>query len=114
MFHMLTCFDLKPEVEITAFGAAYADFVRYMKGIDLVDSTGPIGRRQSDTKMDTDAERRHEYFVIMSFRDRAQVDAAHAHLKPHEEPAESVHKGVYSKVRNPIFICWQDLEVASN
>jgi hypothetical protein len=27
--------------------------------------------------MDTDAERRHEYFVIMSFRDRAQVEAAH-------------------------------------
>lgn len=110
MFHMLTCFDLKPEVRIAEFRAAYMNFVEYMKNIDLVESTGPIGKRQSDTKMDTDTERRHQYFVILSFRDRAQVDAAYAHLRPHEEPAEAAHNAVYSKVRNQIFICWQDLD----
>ena len=110
MFHMLTCFDLKAGIEIADFRAAYTDFVEYMKSIDLVESTGPIGRRQSDTRMDTDAERKHQYFVIMSFRDRAQVDAAYAHLRPHDEPAESAHYAVYAKVRNQIFICWQDLE----
>ncbi len=46
----------------------------------------------------------------MTFRDRAQVDAAYAYLVPHEEPAESAHNAVYSKVQNQIFICWQDLE----
>jgi len=46
----------------------------------------------------------------MTFRDRAQVDAAYAYLAPHEEPAESAHNAVYSKVQNQIFICWQDLE----
>ncbi len=110
MFHMLTCFDLKPDVGIGAFRAAYSDFVAHMRSIDLVVDTGPIGRRQNDTPMDTDGERDHEYFVIMSFRDRAQVDAAFARLLPHQEPEESAHNAVYSKVRNQIFICYQDLE----
>ena len=110
MFHMLTCFDLKPGIEIGAFRASYLEFVEFMKGIDMVESTGPIGQRQSDSGMDSDDERDHEYFVIMSFRDRAQVDAAYAELIPHEDPAESAHKSVYSKVQNQIFICWQDLE----
>jgi len=110
MFHMLTCFDLKPGIGIEELRAAYADFVKYMKRIDLVDGSGPIGQRQSDTPMDSDAERNHQFFVILSFRDRAQVDAAYAHLAPHEEPAESAHKSVYAKVRNQIFICWQDMD----
>lgn len=110
MFHMLTCFDLKPGVGIGEFRAAYLDFVDHMRGIGLVEGTGPIGRRQSDTIMDSDGERAHEYFVIMSFRDRAQVDDAVARLLPHQEPAESSHRAVYDKVRNQIFICWQDLD----
>ncbi len=110
MFHMLTCFDLKPGIGIEAFRAAYMDFVEYMRSIDLVEGSGPIGRRQSDTRMDTDSERDHEYFVIMSFRDRAQVDAAYAQILPHQEPTESAHNAIRSKMRNPIFICWQDLE----
>lgn len=110
MFHMLTCFHLRPDVKIEAFRTAYSDFVQYMHRMNLVVTTGPIGERQSDTKMDTDRERDHKYFVLMSFRDRAQVDAAHAHLIPHAEPAESTHKAVYSKVQTPIFICWQDID----
>ena len=86
MFHMLTCFNLKPGIEIGSFRAAYMDFVEHMRGIDLVESTGPIGMRQSDTKMDSDSERDHQHFVVMSFRNRAQVDAAYAKLVPHEEP----------------------------
>ena len=110
MFHMLSCFDLDPETEIEAFRADYLEFVAQMKSIDLVESTDLIGRRQNDTPMDTDGERHQEYFVIMNFRDRKQVDAAYAHIQGHKEPGESIHTSVYAKVRNPIFICWQDLE----
>ncbi len=110
MFHMLTCFDLKPGIEIGAFRAAYLGFVEYMRSIDLVECTGPIGQRQRDTRMDTDGERDHEYFVIMSFRDRAQVDAAYAKLAAHAEPADSGHEAIHSKIQNQIFICWQDME----
>jgi len=109
MFHMLTCFNLKPEFALDDFRGSLTAFTKHMKDVDLVHSTGPIGHRQSDTIMDTDSERDHEYFFIMSFRDRAQCDKAVGHLLPHEEPGESIHKDVYSKVRDQIFICWEDL-----
>ena len=109
MFHMLSCFDLKPGEDIETFRNAYDEFADFMKSVDLVADSGPVGRRQSDTPMDTDDERNHEYFAIMSFRDRAQVDAAYAYIKKHLEPGESSHNAVYKKVENPVFICWQDL-----
>jgi hypothetical protein len=46
MFHMLTCFNLKSEVEIGEFRAAYMDFVEHMRGIDLVEGTGPATRHR--------------------------------------------------------------------
>lgn len=107
---MLTCFDLDPDVGIGAFRAAYLDFVAHMRRIDLVEGTGPIGRRQSDTPMDTDGERNHQYFVVMTFRDRAQVDAAYAQFLLRQEPTQSVHHAVQAMMRNPIFMCWQDIE----
>jgi hypothetical protein len=109
MFLMLTCFDLKSDIMIDGFKTAYKQFVEFMRGIDLVERSGPISRRQSDTIMDTDDERDHQYFAVMSFRDRTQVDAAIAELFGHTEPAEPMHKGVYSKVQNQIFICWEGL-----
>ena len=109
MFHMLTCFNLKPEFAMDDFRRSLTGLARHMREVDLVHSTGPIGRRQSDTIMDTDSERDHEYFFIMSFRDRAQCDKAGGYLLPHEEPGESIHKDVYSKLRDQIFICWEDL-----
>lgn len=109
MFHMLSCFDLKPGEEIDVFRLAYYEYVGEMKRIGLVEGTGPIGKRQSDTPMDTDDERDHEYFVTMSFRDREQVDAAYEHIMQHTGPGDAAHDGVYTRVSNPVFICWQDL-----
>ena len=109
MFHMLSCFNLKPEEEIDNFRVAYNKYVDEMKQIGLVESTGSIGSRQSDTPMDTDDDRDHEFFVTMSFRDRKQVDAAYAHIMRHEGSSDLAHDSVYSKVLDPVFICWQDL-----
>lgn len=109
---MLSCFDLKPDETIEAFQLAYAEFVQKMKRLDLLESTGPVGRRRSDTPMDTDDERGHEYFTIMSFRDRAQVDAAYARIKKPIEPGGASHDDVYTRVSNPVFICWEDLSQA--
>lgn len=109
MFRMLTCFNLNPENTIEEFQAALEKFSSHMEKIDLVHSTGATGRRQRDTIMDTDEERDHEFFFIMSFRDRAQCDRAVEYILPHDEPGESIHHAVYAKVRDPIFICWEDL-----
>jgi hypothetical protein len=109
MFYMLSCFNLKPGFSIDIFELSYSAFVEEMKLAGLVQSAGKIGRRQKDTPMDTDNERDHEYFVEMSFSDRTQVDRAYAHIMQHIEPGEKTHDSVYSKVADPIFICWQDI-----
>ena len=108
MFHMLTCFNLRPAIELGDFRKALVDYTAHMQELDLVVSNSPIGLRQSDTSMDTDAERRHRYFTITTFRDRAQVDAAYDYIKAHTEPGYAIHHAVYSKVQDQIFICWQD------
>ncbi len=58
--------------------------------------------------MDTDAERDLEYYMIMSFLDRAQCDRAIELINQAKEPTDSIHKSVYAKVSDPVFICWAD------
>ena len=113
MFHMLSCFNLKPGEEIETFSSAYYQFVAEMKSIDLVEATGPIGKRQNDTPMDTDDERNHEFFVTMSFRNRVQVDAAYDHIMQHVGATDAAHDSVFTRVKDPVFICWQDLTTFS-
>lgn len=107
---MLSCFDLKPGEAIADFASAHAAFVAEMQRLDLVVESGPLGRRRRNTPMDTDAERDHEYFVLLSFRDRQQSDAAYAWIKRHVEPGDAAHESVYSRIENPVFVCWQDLD----
>ena len=109
MFHMLTCFDLKPEYSLDSFQEALDEYTKHMRSLDLVENRSPIGLRQNDTIMDTDNERDQKYFMLMNFRDRAQSDEAVEYIKLHEEPGDSIHKEVYSKVQDLIFICWQDI-----
>ena len=109
MFHMLTFFDLRPGLSIDEFRQSLTEFTEHLAEIDLVQSMGPIGRRQRHEVMDTDDERDHEYFFTLSFRDRAQCDRSVEYVLRHEEPAESLHNAVYSGVREPIFTCWEDL-----
>lgn len=109
MFHMLSSFDLQADTTVDEFRQAIAEFGAHMEKAELIQSIGPIGRRQRDTIMDTDDERDHEYFFVTSFRDRAQCDKAAMYIFRHEEPAESIHKTMYSQVRNPVFTCWEDI-----
>jgi hypothetical protein len=57
---MLSCFNLKAGITIDEFRCSLADHTAHLQALDLVDSKGPIGRRQSDTIMDTDNERDHQ------------------------------------------------------
>ena len=109
MFHMLSCFDLKPSVTIDEFQQSIAKFTTHMQELGAVESISSIGRRQRHPIMDTDNDRDHEYFFILSFRDRDQCDRAVDYILPHEEPDETIHNAVSSKIANPIFICWEDL-----
>ncbi len=42
MFHMLSCFNLKDGEDIDTFRGAFAEFVTYMKSVELVEDSGPI------------------------------------------------------------------------
>ena len=92
MFHMLCCFNLKPEVRLETFRKAFAEFTLHLQKQDLVESSSPVGIRQSDTILDTDGERDHQYFSIMSFRDRSQADAAVNYIGKHGMSPDTSHR----------------------
>ena len=62
MFHMLCCFDLRPEYRLEDFRKAFEDFTVHLQEMNLVEASSPVGIRQSDTILDTDSERDHQYF----------------------------------------------------
>ena len=109
MFHMLSCFNLRPDISIDEFRVSLDDFTAHLLNGGLILEVGPIGRRQRDTIMDTDEDRDHEYYFLMSFHDRAQCDRAVEYIFQHQEPGESIHQSVYTLIADPVFICWQDI-----
>ena len=108
MFHMLCCFDLKSGVVLEDFQHAFEQFTSHLQAHDLVVSSSPVGIRQSNTILDTDTERSHQYFSIMSFADREQSDAAVQYIADSGMSPDSTHHIAYSMVEDPVFICWQD------
>ena len=106
---MLTCFNLEPGNTVADFSQGLAAYTLHMRDLELLESTGPVGRRQHHPVMDTDDVRDHEFFFIMSFRDRAQCDRAVEKIQSLEEPGESIHKAVYANIRDAVFICWEDI-----
>ncbi len=109
MFHMLSCFNLKSGVMINDFRKSLDVLDKHLRDLDLIDSTGNIGRRKRHRIMDTDDERDHEYFFVMTFRDLAQCDRSIEYVYAEEEPGLSMHRAVWHKVDNPVFICWEDI-----
>ena len=109
MFHMLSCFDLVCGVSINEFEDSNSAFVKHMRDLELVQSTGPIGRRNRHPVMDTDEKHDQEYFYIMSFVDENQCELAVNYIQSHAEPGNSVHVSLSSKIENQVFICWEDI-----
>ena len=110
MIQMLSCFNLQPQDDIESFHKAYLEFLTELKLLDLVYDTGPLGKRENDTPMDTDNERHHQFFVLMRFRDRLQMDLAYAHIEQHTGTTDKTHNAILGKVRDPIFICWREIQ----
>ena len=109
MFHMLSCLNLNPGVTIGEFRESVAQFATRIQDLGLAEATGPIGRRQRHPIMDTDDERDHDYFFVMSFLDREQCDRAVSYIQARNEPVESIHEAMWSKIADPVFICWEDI-----
>lgn len=109
MFHMLSCFNLQQGVSAQDLDAALQKFAAVMRDAQLLEAVGPVGQRDSDTEMDTDEERAHEYFYIMTFRDKAQCDRAYNFIDNPTDEAREAHEAVVAKIRDNIHICWKDI-----
>lgn len=106
---MLAIFDLAPGLEVAEFGRAFADYTAHMRALDLVEGASPIGRRHADTILDTDDERSQQFAVTMTFRSGEQSDRAIAYIESGAEPGRSLHRRVYSRIENPVFMCFEEV-----
>ena len=108
MLRMLSFFDLAEGVDVDDFEAALSLFCQHMIDAGMLVTWGPIGRRSSNTPMDTDDAREQQYFFVTTFVDQEQCDASYAYIKSGEEPCASLHTAMRSKMQNGIFSCWED------
>ena len=109
MFHMLSSFNLKPDVTELEFRQLVEKFHAELHARGLVQATGAIGRRQRHPVMDTNEASAHEYFFVMSFEDRAQCDRAVEFMYRHDGGTETAHSNVFAAVADPLFTCWEDI-----
>jgi len=107
MFQMLTCFNLKPGVEVGDLTDALAVFTRHMREQGLCEGCGPVLDRCAEAHLDTDRERDHAHFFLMDFRDRAQSDDALKYIRRMGLRNVPEHVDVFTKVKDQVFICWQ-------
>jgi len=59
--------------------------------------------------MDTDDELDLEFYFIDTFEDRVQCDRAVEYMQRIDTPAQAFHKNMYSKIADPVFVCWEDI-----
>lgn len=105
---MLSCFDLRPGVSLTECQESFSRYGTHMIDLGLIEGSDPIGMRNTDTILDTDESRTQEYFHLMHFKDKAQSERAVNRIRSGEEPTQTIHRDLYSKLQNMIFVCWTD------
>ncbi len=109
MIRMLSAFNLKPGEDETAFRAAYQDFITELHATCMILAADPPGRRVRDTPMDTGDNYAQEFFSIMCFRNRAQLDEAYAHIEERmKSSTTATHLRMYRRITNSVFLCWEE------
>ncbi len=108
MFHMLTCFDLKPGVDLPTFEAALAKYAEHLQSRQLLAAVSPVGTRARNTILDTDEGRSQSHFFLMQFANRRQADAATALIESGEKEPDHIHRAMYARADNMVFLCWED------
>ncbi|QGX99790.1 hypothetical protein EI983_16555 [Roseovarius faecimaris] len=109
MIHMLSGFNLKDDESLETFRADYAAFVKDLEAAGVIAGASPLARRVADTPMDTVEDNPRQYFSVLSFRDRAQLDASYAHIEARAAPGTSSHLTMYRRLRDTVFTCWEDM-----
>ena len=108
MFHMLSCFNLKPGQSLDDFSSALESYAGHMIELGLLHSVGPVGVRQRDTILDTDDDRPQGFYMLMHFEDKAQSDRAVDYIESANPVADRLHRQLYGKAQDMVFTCWED------
>ena len=108
MMYLHSSFDLAEGVSLDDYKRALQEFTATMKSMGLIVDTGPVLERRRHPIMDTDDERGHQYFFVMSFADQEQCDAAVRHIQSADPGTDAAHRGIYRDIIKPIFSCWVD------
>ena len=115
MIHMLCRFDLQDDVTLPQFQGDYQQFVDRMKARNLIVGSDEVGQRLHGTPMDTDAPDAAEYYVIMRFCDRRQLDEAYDFIARGAANGElGAHNIVREAMAKSIFTCWADTQTPEN
>lgn len=106
MHQLLNIFDLKPGVRREKLDRAWDAFVSHLLDTDLAVSSSPVMDRTRPSGFDTDEDRDHAFMAVISFRDRAQADAAWDAIETRIEPLGRLHRSLFAMVHDPVFTFW--------
>ncbi|MEM6374897.1 MAG: DUF6614 family protein [Pseudomonadota bacterium] len=106
MHQLLNIFDLKPGIHRAKLDRAWEAFITHLVCTDLAVSSSPVMARTRPSGFDTDEERGHAFMAVISFRDRAQADAAWAAIEARAEPLGRLHRSLFAMVHDPVFTFW--------
>ncbi len=110
MFLMLSSFNLRAGESERSCQQAINEFDRCMREAKLLHSVGPLGKRVSNTPMDTDDDRALQYYFLSYFDTREQCDKAYDLIEQGVEPNKSIHQTMIRKVSDAVFTCWEEID----
>ena len=96
-------FDLADGIRDTEVTDALSAYLEHLKEQDRI-----AGWRLSRRKLGLGLEGLPEFHVILELRDLAQLDSAFRIVSGREEPVESLHHAVNSKIKNAKFALYRD------
>jgi hypothetical protein len=95
--------DLEPDVSDVDFAEKVAKYMGYLKEQDLI-----TGWRLTRCKLGFRPADLADFHLMMELRDMRQLEQAFEKIGSRREPAEGVHFGVNSLVRNARFALYRD------
>ena len=105
---MMSSFNLKPNITVQDFETCLNAFARHMQSMSLIESVGKLCVRESNTPMDTDAERNQGFWFLTEFQDKDQCDRSYEYILQAEDYSKELHNDVYHKVTDAMFVCFSD------
>ena len=108
-YHMFFGFDLGPDVDEAAAWQALDDLTQALIAADVLLSTAPVAKRQHHPVLDTATHIASAFFTTMTFKDKAQADAAVKLIYAKSPDTDDTHNAFIDLVKDPFFLCFDDI-----